>query len=454
MTKKRAVDGALPFWERMCFSFGDLGYQVVFYWVTAFLMIFYTDVFLIPAGTVSVLMLVVRLYDAINDPIIGSMMDRTRGKLGRYRPWILTGGGGLLVSAVFMFWAHPSWSGSAKTVYMYFTYIVVVTFSTMFYMAYMALNGCISVNAMERSKASSLRMVMSYLGMLLIGYGAPYMLELFGRGSQVEGYLFSVILCCIIAVPLILATGLGTREVVYPEGSRERIPLTQQWKALLQNRPMMILLFCMTAHGFQMNGRLGVATYYCTYVANGPGVLALFNLLNSLLAILGSVTAPGIFRITGHKGKASAVILYLCTASMVLQYFTKAPSITFYLLVSITGFCYGAFSSLMFSMIPDAVDYAQYRHGVRVDGFLNAMASFGFKVGGAVSMALTGMILARSGYVPNVQQSEGCLRAIRILMTALPGFICFLAATFLLFYQLDGKAQKKIIDSLKHREEL
>lgn len=454
MAGKRTVDGVLPFRERLCFSFGDLGYQMVFYWVTAFLMIFYTDVFLIPAGTVSVLMLAVRLYDAFNDPIIGSMMDRTRGKMGRYRPWILVGGGCLLISVIFMFRAHPSWSPSAKTAYMYITYIAVVTFSTMFYMAYMALNGCISVNAMERSKAAGLRMVMSYLGMLIIGYGAPYMLEFFGRGDDVAGYLHSVILCSVIAVPMILATGIGTREVVYPEGAKERIPMAKQWKALLKNKPMMILFFCMAAHGFQMNGRLGVSTFYCTYVAAGRGVLATFNLLNSLMAIAGSIVAPAFFRLTRHKGRASCVVLYLCTVSMVLQYFTEAPGFAFYFLTSVTGFCYGVFSTLMFSIIPDAVDYAHYRHEVRVDGFLNAIASFGFKVGGAVSMSLTGMILQYSGYVPNAQQQESCLRAIRILMTVLPGSICFLAATSFLFYHLDEETHRKIVDLLKNRKAL
>lgn len=454
MRGKHTTDGVLPFRERLCFAFGDLGYQFVFYWVTAFLMIFYTDVFLIPAGAVSVLMLVVRLYDAVNDPIIGSAMDRTRGKMGRYRPWVLAGGAGLLISAILMFWAHPYWSETAKIVYMYITYIVVVTFSTMFYMAYMALNGCISVDSLERARASGLRMVMSYVGMLLIGYGAPYMIGYFGSESTVYGYLYSVILCAVIAIPLILATGLGTKEVIYAEGVKEKIPLKQQWNALLKNKPMLILLICMTAHGFQMNGRLTVATYYCTYVADGEGVLAAFNLLNSLLAILGSVAGPWLFKITGHKGKASAAVLYVCTISMVLQYFVKAPSMEFYLLVSLTGFCYGAFSSLMFSMIPDAVDYAQYQHHVRVDGFLNAMASFGFKVGGAVSTSMTGAVLMFFGYVPNVQQNASCLHAIRALMTMLPGLVCLIAATFLLFYKLDQKTQAQIIEELQEREVL
>lgn len=454
MGEEKTTGEKLSVKEQLCFSFGDLGYQFVFYWVTAFLMIFYTDVFLIPASAVSVLMLVVRLYDAVNDPVIGSMMDRTHGKMGRYRPWILVGGMGLLVCVIFMFWAHPSWSSSGKIVYMYVTYIVVVTFSTMFYMAYMALNGCISTNSMERAKASSLRMVMSYGGMLIVGYLAPYMIGNLGGENAVYGYLFSVLIFAVLAVPLILASGLGTREVICPTGAREKIPLKQQWKALLRNKPMLILLFCMTAHGVQMNGRLTIATYYCTYVADGASALAVFNLLNSLFAILGSVAAPTLFRLTGHKGRASAAVLYICTVSMAAQYFVKAPGAAFYILVSITGFCYGAFSALMFSMIPDAVDYAQYRFHVRVDGFLNAMASFGFKAGGAVGTSLIGVLLSMSGYVANARQTEQCLRSINFMMTLFPGIICCIAATFLLFYRLDQKTQRNIMESLEKEDAL
>jgi len=440
--------------EMLCFSFGDLGYQCVFYWITAFLMIFYTDVFFIPAAAVSVLMLVVRIYDAVNDPIIGSLMDRTRSKIGRYRPWIIVGGIGLLISVVLMFWAHPDWSETSKIVYMYVTYMIAVTFSTMFYMAYMSLNGCISVNSMERAKASGLRMVMSYAGMLLIGYAAPYMISWFGKEQTSDGYLISVIISAVIALPLIMATGLGTKEVVCPKGVKEKISLQQQWKALLKNRPMMILLFCMLAHGIQMNGRLMVATYYCTYVTNSLQVFAVFNLLNSLFAILGSIVAPTIFRLTGHKGKASAAILFVCAISMALQYYTGNQIVLFYILVSITGFCYGSFSALMFSMIPDAVDFAQYKYNVRVDGFLNAVASFGFKLGGAVITSLTGVVLSVFGYVANGQQNPACLQAIRIMMTFIPAVSCVLAAIALLFYKLDRKQHSRIIDELETRNVL
>lgn len=448
---KYKENGVLSIKERMYFSFGDLGYQFVFYWVTAFLMIFYTDVFMIPAAAVSVLMLIVRLYDAINDPILGSLMDRTKSRMGRYRPWIILGGIGLLISVIFMFWAHPAWSQTSKIIYMYITYIITVTFSTMFYMAYMALNGCIAVNSMERAKASSLRMIMSYGGMLIIGYAAPFMVLLFGKVKIENGYLFSIIISAIIALPLILATGFGTKEVIHSKGVKVKIPFKQQWKALLDNKPMLILLFGMFIYGIQMNGRLMIATYYCTYVISSILVLAIFNLLNALFAILGSIVAPSIYRVIGHKGKASVIILYICSVSMILQYFTGSNIMLFYLLVSITGFCYGSFSTLIFSMIPDAVDFAQYKHNVRVDGFLNATASFGFKLGGAISSALTGIVLSVYGYTANAQQSVECLTAIRFLMTILPGISCLLAGTLLIFYKLDRSSHQQIIDELEKR---
>lgn len=287
--------------------------------------------------------------------------------------------------------------------------------------------------------------------MLVVGYGAPYLLAYFGSESMVRGYLISVLICCVIAFPLFLMTGFGTRERVYAvsQGERLKLSVKEQWKMLMQNKPMLILIICMTAHGVQMNGRMSIATYYCTYVGTGTGVLAVFNLLNSLACVVGCLAAPWLFRITGHKGKVSSGILLLCALSMFGQYFTPVPSALFYILVIITGLCYGSFSALMFSMIPDAVDYTHAEHGVRLDGFYNAIASFGFKAGGAVGTSVIGMVLAKSGYVANQVQTDGCLRAIRLLMSALPGTFCLLAAVCLLGYSISNKRHEEIMSRLQ-----
>ncbi|MEG2641846.1 MAG: MFS transporter [Eubacterium sp.] len=250
---------------------------------------------------------------------------------------------------------------------------------------------------------------------------------------------------------MMLICGLGSKEVIQPPQEKVKIPLHKQWSALIHNRPMLILTICMFVHGIQMNGRLMIATYYCTYVLNSIAALSIFNLLNAISAVIGALIAPTLARKCGNKGVVSAIILYLCAFSMVLQYTTAANLILFYLLVSITGLCYGGFSTLMFSMIPDSVDYAQFKFGVRVDGFLNAVASFGFKVGGAISISATGLLLSFYGYIPNSPQSPECLNTIAILMTLFPAAGCTIAGTLLLFYKINNGKHQEIIRTLKER---
>lgn len=442
-------------WKRYAaFAVGDLGSQFIYYWVTAFLMIFYTDVFIIPAAVVSILMLVVRLYDAIIDPLVGAVMDKTTSRWGRYRPWIFTGGLGLAISACFMFWAHPDWSEGGKIVYIYITYIVTLTFFTMFYMAYMALNACISTDSMVRARASSYRIVLSYVGMFLVGYFAPLLLNKFGGTNSVNAYLISIIIFAVIGFPLMAWTAAGSREVVAPKKNHDKISFRKQVNALFKNKPMLILLICMTVYGIQMNGRLTIATYYCTYVAGDFSIFTVFNSINSLLAVVGAFTAPFIYKFTKHKGKAAFIILLVCTAAMALQYFIAAPSMGFYILTVISGYCYGAFSALIFSMIPDAIDFAQYKFNVRVDGFLSASASFGFKVGGAVGTSIIGILLSASGYVANAVQNTATAFTINVLMTLAPAAMTLIAALSLLGYGLSDKKHNEILNVLQEKNSL
>jgi len=116
----------IPFWKAACFGLGDFGNNFVWTFVGSYLMIFYTDVFGIPMAAVSLLMLIARAWDAINDPIIGGLSDRTRTRWGRYRPWVLLMSFPTAIITVLTFWAHPDWSNTSKIVYMYVTYALLV----------------------------------------------------------------------------------------------------------------------------------------------------------------------------------------------------------------------------------------------------------------------------------------------------------------------------------------
>ena len=151
----------IPFWKASCFGLGDFGNNFVWTFVGSYLMIFYTDVFGIPMAAVSLLMLIARAWDAINDPIIGGLSDRTRTRWGRYRPWVLLMSFPTAIITVLTFWAHPDWSDTSKIVYMYVTYALLVLCYTGVNIPYSAMTSVLTQNTDERAKLSTMRITLA-----------------------------------------------------------------------------------------------------------------------------------------------------------------------------------------------------------------------------------------------------------------------------------------------------
>ncbi len=417
------------------FAVGDAGYQFMFYWISAYVMIFYTDVVGIPTAYVSVLLLVVRLYDAVNDPLLGSMMDKTRSRYGRYRPWVAIGGVGLAVSTLLVFWHHPSMSFFGKIVYMYASYMIAVTFSTLFYMSYLALGGCLSGNSLVRTKASGYRTVMQSVGMLAMGYLTVWFIERFQGDSPASGYLKGIIATAAVGVVLILVTSMGSREMI-TSSTNVKISLNIQFRAMFHNKPILAVIVCMFCHGLQMQGRQTIATYYFTYYVGEFSKFQLFNTISAVLGIVGALGASYLYRIMHSKARAARTAFYLLAGSMILQYFIPCPDKIFYLLTGLNGLGSGLFTALIFSMIPDATDYSEKRDGIRIDGFLAAMASFAFKAGGSIGSALIGVVLGKTGYIANQAQNSATLMGINVMMTLAPAIFVIFGILALYTYQL------------------
>lgn len=417
------------------FAVGDAGYQFMFYWISAYVMIFYTDVVGIPTSYVSIMLLVVRLYDAVNDPLLGSMMDKTKSRYGRYRPWIAIGGVGLAVSTLFVFWHHPSMSLSGKIVYMYASYMIAVTFSTLFYMSYLALGGCLSGNSLVRTKASGYRTIMQSVGMLAMGYMTVWFIDRFREISPASGYLKGVTVTAAVGVVLTLITAIGSQELI-TSSSNAKISLKIQFQAMLHNKPILAVIVCMFCHGLQMQGRQTIATYYFTYYVGDFSKFQKFNTINSVLGIAGAFCAPYLYRIMRSKARAARTAFYLLAGSMILQYFIPCPDGGFDLLTGINGLGSGLFTALIFSMIPDATDYTEKRDGIRIDGFLAAMASFAFKAGGSIGSALIGVVLGKTGYIANQAQNSATLMGINVMMTLAPAIFVILGILALYTYLL------------------
>lgn len=449
----KSKDKAFPKWRYLTFGAGDVGYALIYFWIASYLTYFYTDIFGVPVMTVTVMMLITRIFDAVNDPIIGGLLDNGKGKMGRYRPWIIVGGIGMAISAVFMFWAHPEWPLVGKVIYMYATYILCTIAMTIFYMAYAALGSTISADSHVRTRAASVRFGFSGVGNLAIGFVVPMFLASLTSFGEENSYLIGLMLSGVVAIPFILLTGLGTKEVITPPLD-EKSSFKQKAKALFSNKPMLIISAAFLLQGTCVSLRMTTATYYFTYLTGDMGQFSIYNLLLGLASIAGALTAIYVYKFLRDKAKALAVILVVMVISLVGMYLFPAPNPIFMVLAAVSGYSNGAVPALTYAMLPDAIDYTHHKDRIRIDGFLSSFASFAFKCGMALSSLLVGIILTTTGYVANTAQNGAALEGISLMMTIIPAVLLALIIVLMVIYPLNENKHKKIVAELKEQGHL
>lgn len=208
------LQGKVPFVSKLAYGMGDVGCNFSWMFVGNFLMIFYTDVFGISMSAVATLMLVSRFWDAINDPIIGTLTDKTHTRWGRFRPWLLFGAPVTALVLILTFWAHPEWSQTAKIIYMAVTYCILVLGYTCVNLPYGTLCGAMTQDIDERAKLNTSRSVSAMMAIGVINIVTVPLISWFGAGDTKYGYFAVAVLYGIIFAACHLFCFHKTREVV------------------------------------------------------------------------------------------------------------------------------------------------------------------------------------------------------------------------------------------------
>lgn len=443
---------------QIAYSLGGIPMNLPWILVSSYLMFFLTDIALVPAAVVSVLFLGVRAFDAINDPLIGIMADKTKSKWGRYRPWMFVGAILLIPTITLLFWAHPDWSVGTRTAYACILYCFAVVFATMWDIPYGALNSCITPDPNERASFSSSRILISSAACAV---GSSVFLPLIARlggasGDTIGGYVKATLIIALCTIPFTLICCGKTKEVVYPPKS-QKMTARAMTKTIVQNPPLLILLIGFFMFGFLGYGRMAVAIYYFNYSVGNTGIFPLYSLLNGVLSGLGSFFGVSLFLRLFRSKRDACIFGYavqvICNLAL---YFMDPAKVSLSVIVTvllIAGTVNGFVTGLIYGMIPDTVEYGQWKSGVRTDGFVYAITSFFNKLGGAVGPALLGVMLAGAGYVGGLaSQSESALRMINVCMNLVPTLLSVLAIIVFWFYKLDNKMHSQIRAELEERE--
>ena len=432
---------------------GDVGCNFSWMFVGNFLMIFYTDVFGIGMSAVAALMLFSRFWDAINDPIVGGLTDRTHTKWERYRPWLLVAAPLTALVLMATFWAHPNWSYTAKIIYMCVTYCILVFGYTCVNIPYGTLCGAMTQNIEERAQINTFRSVSAMIAIGVINIITLPLISFLGQGNAKRGYLLVAIIYGIIFALCHIFCFSKTKEVVtVPE--KEKIPMKTQINTVVQNKPYLLALLGQFLFGLTLYGRNADALYYFKYVEGSEALFTTYSMVIIIPSIIGAATFPLLFRWTNNKGRAASILALgtgVCMLALYLFSPVKTP-VPFYICSGLTQFFFSGFNTAIYAIIPDCVEYGEWKTGIRNDGFQYAFISLGNKIGMAIGTAVLAAVLGGAGYVANAEQNSTILAIMKHGFTTIPGVFWIITAVVLFFYRLNKKSYQKIVTEIYQRK--
>ncbi|MFO7447006.1 MAG: MFS transporter [Ignavibacteriaceae bacterium] len=464
--------GKLSVKEKVGYALGDSAANFIFQTMVMFQLAFYTDTFGITAAAAGTLLVVVRFWDAIFDPFMGVIADKTKTRWGKFRPWILWTAVpfGIMGFLTFM---TPDFDPAGKLIYAYITYIILMMVYSANNLPYSALSGVMTGDLGERTSLSSYRFVGAMIAQLIVyGFALP-LVQYFGQGDSAVGYQYTIGIFSAIAVVMFFITFATTKERIQPD-PEQKATVKEHFKDLTKNVPW-IVMFALTLILFiTLAMRGSVVFYYFRYfVENAEATVEAAANLSlweryvthadyatafSVFNVLGTVaTIIGIFfskKLSMAFGKRNVFIAGLIGTAIFCALFYVIPptEVTLMVLTEVARqFIYGFTIPLLWAMMADVADFSEWKNRRRATGIVFSAIVFALKAGLGFGGAITGYILSIYGYVPNVEQSASAVTGIVMTMSIFPAITFFLCAVCLFFYPINKQLEIKITDELAER---
>ncbi|MQY39950.1 Isoprimeverose transporter [Streptomyces sp. RB17] len=422
--------------EKAGYGAGDLASNLSWNLVGGFLLYYYTDVALMPAAALGTLFLVARLLDAVVDPVIGILVDRTTSRWGKARPYLA------LVSVPFgvvgvLTFTVPPLGDSGKLVYAFLTYLTLGLLFSLVNVPYSALLPMMTRDPHERMQMGGLRAIGSSVGSIVVTAATTPLVAWLGAGNEQRGWTIATAIYSVLSVGFFAVTFVTCRERHALPAESGHVRPGAALRMLWGNRPWKVTFIYGVLNFVRLSMVLGVTVYFALSVLRAPWAISVLMPLVSGTMIVGGIAAPAHYRRFG-KRRGNLIALAVGFAGWAAMLPAEGNIPLFLTLYVIATFAIGLSMVSMFTMVADTVEYQQWRYGTRNEGLLSSGISFATKFGSALGMAAVAYGLSLSGYHPGAT-SGPALTAIRFMFYGVPLLLVAAQAVTMLFWDLDQR---------------
>lgn len=419
----------LKWYNKVGYGSGDIAGNVVYALLSAFVMIYLTDTVGLNAGIVGTLIMVSKIFDGISDIFFGAMIDKTKSKMGKARPWMLYGYFGCAICLVAIFCIPVDMGKGAQYAWFFIAYTLLnAGFYTANNIAYSALTALITKNNAERVQMGSIRFMFAFgTSMLIQAITVGFVAKLGGGAAawRTVAIIYAIIGVISNTLSVFSVKELSDEELA--EGSEveapeEKYSMKEAFKLLVHNK--YFVMICGTYLLMQLyTATLGMGIYFMKYVLGNEGLFGTFSWAVNIPMIIGLLITPLLVSKFHGMYKLNIMGYMIGTAGrlgvLIAGYMGSIPMM--FVFTAIAAFGMSPLQGDMNALIATTSEYTRLTTGKKVDGTMYSCTSFGTKVGGGLGTAIAGWMLAASGFVQNAAtQTASCINMLHVMYLWLP----------------------------------
>ncbi len=413
-----------------------------------YIMFFFTDLLGIKPAVATIIVVTASLWDAINDPIMGMIADKTRTKWGKFRPYLIFGPIPLALTTILCYIKFDL-SGTAVFLYAGICYILWGMSYTVIDIPIWAISAVVSKDPIEKNKMVTLGKIGGTIGTAIVTVGSIIIINSFGGERLASAYTKTAVIIAVLSVSMIMITGFTLKERIFPD--KEVISMKKNIQTITKNKPLMMLMIALLIVNLINGIRQSAQMYFVVYVWGDSSQLTNVGISLILGMVLGMAISPKII----EKIEKKKVFIAACVLGSVfsaIPFFIGGGSILFSLVFLGISFAFTGMTTIVSaSMLIDSIDYSEWKLGFRGEGLVFSMNTFLTKLSGTIAKSILGIGLVLMNYTEGQAVTTTTVRGFSAMMYLVPAGCFLLTMVPLYFYRISPEEKSDIRGMLKEK---